>query len=79
MVDSLSTLWLADMPERFARARAWVADMDFTKLRGCNLFESNIRVLGGLLSAGALSGDSMFYDSARSCPPAPPLSPARRG
>jgi Glycosyl hydrolase family 47 len=64
VIDSLSTLWLADMPERFARARAWVAEKDFSTLRGCNLFESNIRVVGGLLSAGALSGDSMFFEKA---------------
>ena len=43
IVDSLSTLWLANMPERFAVARSWIADMDFSRLRDCNLFESNIR------------------------------------
>ena len=64
VIDSLSTLWLADMPDRFSRARAWVAEKDFSSLRGCNLFESNIRILGGLLSAGALSGDSMFFEKA---------------
>lgn len=73
-MDSLSTLWLADMPSRFARARAWVAEMDFSRLRGCNLFESNIRILGGLLSAGALSGDAMFYESER--PPRAASRPA---
>ena len=56
IVDSLSTLWLADMPERFQRARNWVEQKDFTQLQNCNLFEANIRILGGLLSAGALSG-----------------------
>jgi len=66
VVDSLSTLWLAGMDERFSKARSWVAAFDFAAPKGCNLFESNIRVLGGLLSAGALSGDAMFFDKAES-------------
>jgi mannosyl-oligosaccharide alpha-1,2-mannosidase len=65
IVDSLSTLYLANLTERFDRAAAWALDHNYTtSLRDCNLFETNIRIVGGLLSAGALSGRSAFYDQA---------------
>ena len=64
LVDSLSTLWLAGLDSRFERARDAVAARDYSRLQGCNLFETNIRILGGLLSAGALSGDKMFFQKA---------------
>ena len=65
IVDSLSTLWLANLTDRFDRAAAWALERDYaTTLRDCNLFETNIRIVGGLLSAGALSGRSSFFDQA---------------
>ena len=65
IVDSLSTLWLANLTDRFDRAAAWALERDYaTSLRDCNLFETNIRIVGGLLSAGALSGRSAFYHQA---------------
>jgi mannosyl-oligosaccharide alpha-1,2-mannosidase len=65
IVDSLSTLWLANLTERFERAAAWALARDYgSTLRDCNLFETNIRIVGGLLSAGALSGRPAFYDQA---------------
>jgi len=63
-VDSLSTLWLVGLKDEFADARAWVAQKDYSQLGG-NLFETTIRIVGGLLSAGALSGDVMFFEKAR--------------
>ena len=65
IVDSLSTLWLADLMPEFSRAQAWVHDHDFLTVSG-NLFETNIRVVGGLLSAGALSKIPMFQFKAQS-------------
>ena len=50
------------------RAREWVAT-EF----GCNvtakvsLFETNIRIVGGLIGAYDLSGDKMFLDKAVHC------------
>jgi len=63
LVDSLDTLYLMGMDEEFAEARAWVADteaLDFSKVGNVNVFETSIRVIGGLLAAATLTGDSMF-------------------
>lgn len=47
----------------FEEARKWVKDkLSFTGNRDTNLFETTIRVLGGLLSAYHLSGDEIFLD-----------------
>lgn len=49
----------------FEEARKWVAnDLVFDKNVDVNLFESTIRILGGLLSAYHLSGDSLFLEKA---------------
>lgn len=65
LVDSLSTLWLAGLDDRFKSARDVVAAKDYTVLANCNLFEATIRIVGGLLSAGALSKDQMFFEKAK--------------
>lgn len=49
----------------FKEAREWVAkELDFKKDVDVNLFESAIRILGGLLSTYHLSGDSLFLEKA---------------
>ena len=49
----------------FKEARAWVAEnLIFETPRDVNLFETTIRVLGGLLSAFHLSQDDVFLDKA---------------
>jgi mannosyl-oligosaccharide alpha-1,2-mannosidase len=49
----------------FNEARSWVKDsLQFNGNRDINLFETTIRVLGGLLSTYHLSGDKMFLDKA---------------
>lgn len=49
----------------FEEARIWVAnDLVFDKNVDVNLFESTIRILGGLLSTYHLSGDSLFLEKA---------------
>lgn len=66
LVDSLDTLWLMGLEEDFAKARDWVAkslDIEHS-VKTVSLFEANIRVLGGLLSAYHLSGDGVFLDKA---------------
>lgn len=66
LVDSLDTLWLMGLKEEFQEARDWVEhNLNFDhNLKTVSLFETNIRVLGGLLSAYHLSGDRMFLDKA---------------
>lgn len=49
----------------FDEARLWVKDsLTFSGNRDINLFETTIRVLGGLLSTYHLSGDELFLDKA---------------
>ena len=48
-------------PVSQCRARAWVAkDLEFDSARRINLFETTIRIVGGLLSAFQLSEDPVF-------------------
>ncbi|XP_007475475.1 endoplasmic reticulum mannosyl-oligosaccharide 1,2-alpha-mannosidase isoform X2 [Monodelphis domestica] len=49
----------------FEEAKAWVkTELNFGKNVDVNLFESTIRILGGLLSTYHLSGDSLFLEKA---------------
>ncbi|CAM9023729.1 unnamed protein product [Wickerhamomyces anomalus] len=65
IVDSLDTMLIMGLDEEFKTAEAWVAnelsyDFDYE----VNVFETTIRMLGGLLSAHYLSGNDMFLDKA---------------
>lgn len=65
IVDSLDTLKLMELEEEFKTASAWVEneltyDIDYE----VNVFETTIRMLGGLLSAYYLSENSMFLNKA---------------
>merc|ERR1711871_889676 len=65
IVDSLDTLHLMGMTDEFKRARDWVdKTLNFNIDEDVNLFETTIRVLGGLLSAHALTDDAVFLDKA---------------
>lgn len=49
----------------FAEAKSWVEqELSFSKNTDVNLFETTIRVLGGLLSTYHLTGDKLFLDKA---------------
>lgn len=49
----------------FEEAKEWVArELTFNKNVDVNLFESTIRILGGLLSTYHLTGDTLFLDKA---------------
>ncbi|GAV59696.1 Glyco_hydro_47 domain-containing protein [Cephalotus follicularis] len=66
LVDSLDTLFIMGLHEQFQRAREWVAkSLDFNKDYEASVFETTIRVVGGLLSAYDLSGDKVFLEKAR--------------
>ncbi|XP_038150034.1 mannosidase, alpha, class 1B, member 1b [Cyprinodon tularosa] len=66
LIDALDTMWILGLKEEFEEAKQWVAtELTFNKNVDVNLFESTIRILGGLLSSYHLSGDSLFLDKAR--------------
>ncbi len=49
----------------FAEARNWVEkELTFDKNVDVNLFETTIRILGGLLSTYHLTGDQLFLEKA---------------
>lgn len=67
LVDSLDSLWMLDMKPEFMEALHHVAAIDWDNTRGnvlCSLFETNIRYLGGLLSAYDLSGEMVLLRKA---------------
>ncbi|KAG8718030.1 mannosyl-oligosaccharide alpha-1,2-mannosidase [Ceratobasidium sp. 394] len=64
IVDALDTMLIMgkDLSVEYRRARDWVAkDLDFDRDGRYSTFEITIRVLGGLLSAYALSGNDAIY------------------
>ncbi|KAH7141182.1 glycosyl hydrolase family 47-domain-containing protein [Dactylonectria estremocensis] len=58
LVDSLDTLWIMDMKDEFIKALAAAHGIDFSTsaIPLINIFETNIRYLGGFLSAYEISG-----------------------
>ncbi|XP_074493233.1 mannosidase, alpha, class 1B, member 1b [Sebastes fasciatus] len=66
LIDSLDTMWIMGLKEEFEEAKTWVAtELTFNKNVDVNLFESTIRILGGLLSTYHLTGDTLFLDKAK--------------
>ncbi|KAJ6727564.1 MANNOSYL-OLIGOSACCHARIDE ALPHA-12-MANNOSIDASE-RELATED [Salix purpurea] len=66
LIDALDTLYIMGLDEQFQRAREWVANsLDFNKDYDASVFETTIRVVGGLLSTYDLSGDKVFLEKAR--------------
>lgn len=76
IIDSLDTMIIMDLHEgllywflhpqhvlisEFAEAKHWIeTELSFEKDKSVSLFETTIRVLGGLLSAYHLSGEELF-------------------
>ncbi|MCI4392803.1 hypothetical protein PGIGA_G00150120 [Pangasianodon gigas] len=66
LIDALDTMWILELKKEFEEARQWVAtQLSFEKNMDVNLFESTIRILGGLLSTYHLTGDALFLDKAK--------------
>ncbi|XP_064165085.1 endoplasmic reticulum mannosyl-oligosaccharide 1,2-alpha-mannosidase isoform X2 [Anguilla rostrata] len=66
LIDALDTMWILGLKEEFQEARKWVeTELSFSKNVDVNLFESTIRIMGGLLSTYHLTGDSLFFDKAK--------------
>ena len=66
IIDNLDTLWIMDMKNDFHEAVRHVAGLDFNVISQSqiNLFETNIRYLGGLISAYDLSGEPILLEKA---------------
>jgi mannosyl-oligosaccharide alpha-1,2-mannosidase len=67
LIDALDTLWIMDMKDEFRKAVEAVGKVDFgtTDLESVNVFETNIRHLGGLLAAFELSGEQKLLQKAK--------------
>merc|ERR1719342_659340 len=66
VVDALDTLYIMGMDEEFERGKQWVSEnLDMNQLTGdVSVFETNIRYVGGLLTAYAFTGEDIFKDKA---------------
>ncbi|KAL5974120.1 hypothetical protein ACLOJK_030783 [Asimina triloba] len=66
LIDSLDTLYIMGLHKQFQKAREWIANsLDFNKDYDASVFETTIRVVGGLLSAYDLSEDQVFLGKAK--------------
>ncbi|KAG7499394.1 endoplasmic reticulum mannosyl-oligosaccharide 1,2-alpha-mannosidase-like [Solea senegalensis] len=66
LIDSLDTMWILGLKEEFDEAKSWVdKELSFNRNVDVNLFETTIRVLGGLLSTYHLTGEQLFLDKAK--------------
>ena len=64
IIDSLDTLYLMGLETEFKSAKHFVQD-EFEFKGRVNVFENNIRVLGGLLSIYSLTKDALFLEKAK--------------
>ncbi|GJN83971.1 hypothetical protein PLIIFM63780_007522 [Purpureocillium lilacinum] len=66
LVDALDTLWIMGLRDEFDEAVAEVARIDFGRSTSTrvNMFETNIRYLGGLMAAYDLSGRGVLLRKA---------------
>ncbi|KAJ2450905.1 hypothetical protein EV183_003964 [Coemansia sp. RSA 2336] len=66
LVDALDTIYIMGLHDEFAEAADKVSQINFDKNDGepSKVFETNIRYIGGLISAYELSGNRMFLKQA---------------
>ena len=65
LIDSLDTMIVMNLKDEFKEARDWVEhELHFNINKDVNLFETTIRVLGGLLATFHLTADKIFLDKA---------------
>jgi mannosyl-oligosaccharide alpha-1,2-mannosidase len=66
LIEAMDTLWVMGLDAEFADALAWVKDhADFAVDGEVSVFETSIRLVGGLLSAHHACGDSLLLAKAR--------------
>jgi len=66
IVDSMDTLYIMGMEEEFNKGKEWIeGNLDMNQMSGdVSVFETNIRYVGGLLSAYSFTGDEVFKTKA---------------
>ncbi|WP_217649613.1 glycoside hydrolase family 47 protein [Saccharopolyspora flava] len=65
LVEAVDTLWLMEADDEVARAVRWIVDhLDFDIDAPFQVFETNIRMVGGLAAAYHCTGDSRLLDRA---------------
>ena len=74
LVDCLDNLWIMGMRQEFAEAREWVATSLHFRASSVSMFETIIRILGGLLSAFELSKDQASVTAPPDLSPISPIS-----
>ncbi len=66
LVEALDTLWVMGLDDRFQAGVDWVrTTLDFDVDGEVSVFETSIRIVGGLLSAHHASGDPVLLAKAR--------------
>ena len=66
LVEALDTLWIMELDDEFQAGVDWVkANLDFDINGFAQVFETNIRLVGGLLSAHLASGDPVLLAKAK--------------
>lgn len=66
LIEAMDTLWVMGLDAEFADALAWAkANADFDVDGEVSVFETEIRLVGGLLSAHHASGDPVLLATAR--------------
>ena len=66
LIEAMDTLWVMELDAEFADALEWVrSSLDFDVDGEVSVFETSIRLLGGLLSAHHACGDAVLLAKAR--------------
>lgn len=68
LIEALDTLWLMELDDEFREGVEWAkANLDFDVDGEVSVFETSIRLVGGLLSAYHACGDPALLRKARDC------------
>ncbi len=68
LIEALDTLWVMELDEEFKEGVEWVKrNLDFDVDGEVSVFETAIRLVGGLLSAWHACGDPVLLAKARDC------------
>lgn len=65
IIDALDTMLLMNLTEPFEKSREFVKSISFRKDEWVGIFETTIRIIGGLLSAHTLTQDELFLKKAQ--------------
>jgi mannosyl-oligosaccharide alpha-1,2-mannosidase len=68
LIEALDTLWVMGLDEEFRDGAEWVKrNLDFDVNGEVSVFETSIRLVGGLLSAWHACGDTVLLGKAKDC------------